>query len=93
MLIVQASYLSEPLFLPVCHPISSSGRKTYSLLSELSSPLVLCVPQQFNDAALIWGETSDFLHDVPDESSAAGEVSLGAGDTGLGLVGGGFLLF
>lgn len=64
---------------------------SYSLLSELSGTLVLGVPQQFNDTALIWGESGNLLDNFTDEGGAAGEGSLGSGDTGASLDDGGFL--
>lgn len=65
---------------------------TYSLLGKLTGPLVLSVPQQLDDAALIRGKTGDFADDVTDEGSAAGGTALGTADTVLGGVeGGGFL--
>lgn len=63
----------------------------YSLLGELAGTLVLGVPQQFDDTALIGGETGDLLDDVADKGGAAGETALGAADAGLGLDRGGFL--
>lgn len=68
------------------------GFNTYTLLSELAGTLVLGVPQQLNDAALIGGETDDLAGDVADELSAAGRLALGTADLGLGGVeGSGFL--
>lgn len=65
---------------------------TYALLSELAGTLVLGVPQQLNDAALIGGETDDLTSDVADELSAAGRLALGTADLVLGGVeGSGFL--
>lgn len=64
---------------------------SYSLLSELPGTLILGVPQQFNDTALIWGESRNLLDNFTDEGGAAGEGSLGSGDTGASLDGGGFL--
>lgn len=67
-------------------------RKTYPLLSDLPGALVLSVPQEFNDTALIGSETDDFTGDVANESGAAGGLALGAADPVLGGVkGGGFL--
>lgn len=63
----------------------------HSLLSQLSRALILQIPQQFNDAALIRGKTSDFLDDVADEGGTAGEGTLSAGDTRSLLNGRGFL--
>lgn len=63
----------------------------HSLLGELAGTLVLGVPQQFDDTALVGGETGDLLDDVADKGGAAGETALGAADAGLGLDGGGFL--
>lgn len=69
------------------------GIGTYALLSELAGTLVLSVPQQLNDAALIGGKTDDLTSDVPDELSAAGRLALGTADLVLGGVeGSGFLL-
>ena len=65
--------------------------KTYPLLSQLSSSLVLAVSQQFDDTTFIRGETSDFLDDVTDELGALGEVAFCAGGTGLALESGCFL--
>lgn len=69
------------------------GIGTYALLGELAGTLVLSVPQQLNDAALIGGKTDDLTSDVPDELSAAGRLALGTADLVLGGVeGSGFLL-
>jgi hypothetical protein len=65
--------------------------KTYSLLSQLSRALVLGVSEQFDDAALVGGETSDLTNDVADEGGALAEVALVAGDTSGGLDWGDFL--
>lgn len=65
---------------------------TYPLLGELTSTLVLSVSQKFDNTTLIGGETGDLLDDLPDESSALGEVALGTADAALGgLVRSGFL--
>lgn len=64
---------------------------THPLLRELAGTLVLGVPQQFDNTALIGGETSDLLDDVADKGGAAGETTLGAADASLGLDRGGFL--
>lgn len=66
-------------------------KMTYPLLGELPGTLVLGVPQQFDNTALIRGETGDLLDDVTDKGSAAGETALAAADAGLGLDRGGFL--
>lgn len=67
-------------------------KETYALLSELAGTLVLGVPQQFDDAALIGSKTDDLTGDVADERSAAGRLALGAANLGLrGVEGGGFL--
>lgn len=63
----------------------------YSLLSELAGTLVLGVPQQFDNTALIRGETGNLLDDVTDKGGAARETTLAAADAGLGLDRGGFL--
>lgn len=63
----------------------------YPLLRELPRPLVPAVAEQFNDAALVWCETSDFLNDVTDEGGALAEVALHAGNARLHLAGGDFL--
>ena len=69
-----------------------TGTKTYPLLSELTSALVLSVSQKFDDTALIGGKTDNLAGDLADEGSAAGRLALGAADLGLGGVeGGGFL--
>lgn len=60
--------------------------KTYALLSELTGTLVLGVPQQFDDAALVGSKTDDLTGDVADERSAAGRLALGAADLVLGGV-------
>ena len=65
--------------------------KTYPLLRELSSALILAVSQQFNNSALIRGKTSDLLDDVADESGALGEVTFSSGDARLWLDGFDFL--
>lgn len=66
--------------------------KTYSLLRELTSTLVLSVSQEFDDTALIGGKTDNLAGDLTDESGAAGGLTLGAADAVLGgLEGGGFL--
>jgi hypothetical protein len=71
----------------------TSQWQTYPLLGELASPLILGVPQEFDDAALIRGKTGDLADNVADKGSAAGGTALGAADTVLGGVeGGGFLL-
>jgi len=68
------------------------GLDTYALLSELAGTLVLGVPQQFNDAALIGSETGDLTGDFADERSAAGRLALGTANPALGGVeGSGFL--
>lgn len=72
--------------------IHTTGTKTYPLLSELTSALVLSVSQEFDDTALIGGKTDNLAGDLADEGSAAGRLALGAADLGLGGVeGGGFL--
>lgn len=72
--------------------IQTTGTKTYPLLSELTSALVLSVSQEFDDTALIGGKTDNLAGDLADEGSAAGRLALGAADLGLGGVeGGGFL--
>lgn len=80
-----------PLFLGDPVKLDNFAGASYSLLSELSGTLILGVPQQFNDAALIWGKSRDLLDNFTDESGAAGEGSLGSGDTGASLDDGGFL--
>lgn len=70
---------------------SMRGKMAYSLLGELAGTLVLGVPQQFDNTALVRSETGNLLDDVADEGSAAGETTLGAADAGLGLDRGGFL--
>lgn len=65
--------------------------KTYPLLGQLPRPLVLAVPQQFNNTSLIWCETRNLLDDFADEGRALGEVALGTGDAWLALDEGGFL--
>ena len=67
------------------------GRWAYSLLGELAGTLVLGVPQQFDNTALIRGETGNLLDDVTDKGGAAGETALAAADASLGLDRGGFL--
>lgn len=37
--------------------VVGDGEVTYSLLCELSGALVLAVAEEFDDAALVWGET------------------------------------
>ena len=64
---------------------------TYSLLSQLSSPLVLAIPQQFDDTTFIGCETGDFFDNVTDELGAFGEVAFGAGGAGFALESGCFL--
>jgi hypothetical protein len=59
--------------------------QTYPLLGQLSRPLVLAIPQQFDDSSLVRCETSDFLDDFTDEGCALGEVALGAGDAWFAL--------
>ena len=54
---------------------------TYPLLRQLSRPLILAVPQQFDDSSLIRSQTSDFLDNFADEQSALCEVAFGSGDT------------
>lgn len=96
----QFRYLPAPKTVDRSKQIISNRRsnptnheRTYPLLGELPSPLVLCVPQEFNDAALIGGKTGDLADNVADEGSPTGGTALGAADTGLGGVkGGGFLL-
>ena len=65
--------------------------KTYSLLCQLPRALVLGVSEQFDDAALVGGETGDFADDVTHERGALAEVALGARDAGGGLDRGDFL--
>lgn len=60
-------------------------QKTYSLLSQLSRPLILAVPQQFDDTTLIGGKTGDFADNIADEGGALAQVALVAGDAGGGL--------
>lgn len=71
--------------------IQGRGRCAYSFLGDLPGTLVLGVSQQFDNAALIGGETGDLLDDVADKGSAAGKTALVAADAGLGLDRGGFL--
>lgn len=76
-----------PSLLPI-----GSGTRTYSLLRELTSTLVLSVSQEFDDAALIGGKANNLAGDLTDESGAARRLTLGAADAVLGgLEGGGFL--
>ena len=65
--------------------------RTYPLLRQLSRPLVLAVPQQFNDSSLIRRQPSHLLDDLTNESSALAQVALGAGDARFADEGGGFL--
>lgn len=68
-------------------------QKTYPLLSELTSALVLSVSQKFDDTALVGGKTDDLAGDLTDEGSAAGRLALAAADLVLGGVEGrGFLV-
>jgi hypothetical protein len=48
-----------------------AAERTEPLLRQLAGALVLAVPQQFDDAALIGGETRDFADDLADELGAA----------------------
>ena len=67
-------------------------KETYPLRSQLSSPLILSVSQQFNDTALIWSKTDNFAGDFTDECGAAGGLALRTGDSVLrGVEGSGFL--
>ena len=65
---------------------------TYPLLGQLSRPLVLAVPQQFDDASLVWCQAGDFLDDFADELRALCEVAFGAGDARFALEEGCFLV-
>ena len=65
--------------------------RTYSLLGQLSCPLVLGVAEQLDHSALIRSKTGDFLDDFADKRGAFGEVALCAGDAGFVCEGGGFL--
>lgn len=55
------------------------------LLREFSGSLVLSVTDQLDNTLLIWGESSDLLDDLPDESSPLGELSLASSNAGLEL--------
>ena len=48
----------------------SPNKRTYPSLGELSCALVLAVPQQFDDTALIRGETRDFADNLADKLGA-----------------------
>ena len=48
-----------------------TAKRTESLLRQLARALVLAVPQQFDDAALIWGKARDFADNLADELGAA----------------------
>jgi hypothetical protein len=65
---------------------------TYSLLRQLSRPLVLAVSNQLNDSPLIRCKPSDFLDDLTDERGALGEVAFSTGDSWDGGYGCDFLL-
>ena len=47
-----------------------TAERTKSLLRQLSCALVLAVPQQFDDTALIRGETRDFADNLADKLGA-----------------------
>ncbi len=51
---------------------------THPLLCQLARPLVLAVPQQLNNAALVRGEAGNLLDDLAHESGALAQVALGA---------------
>jgi len=53
-----------------------TSKRTKSLLRQLARTLVLAVPQQFDDAALVGCKTGDFADDVADELGALREATL-----------------
>ena len=59
---------------------------TYPLLGKLPGPLVLSVPQQFNDTALIGSKTDNLAGNFADERGTARGLALGAADPVLGGV-------
>jgi hypothetical protein len=65
--------------------------QTYPLLRQLSRPLVLRVPQQLDNTALIRSKAGNLLDDLTNECSAAGDVTLSTADSWLGIDGSGFL--
>ena len=80
-------------FLHLVHLSLGATEGPEPLLREFPCSLVLGVSQQFNDTALIWGKTGDFLNDITDELSATGKMALCPRDSGLGSVGSGFMAF
>lgn len=64
---------------------------THPLLCQLAGTLVLAVPQQLDNTALVGGEASDLLDNVTNKSGALAQVALGAGHTGLDNARSGFL--
>ena len=60
---------------------ASEGTK--SLLCELAGTLVLGVTEEFDDTALVWCESRNLLHDLPNELGALASLSLGSADTRL----------
>merc|ERR1712225_73344 len=59
------------------------GWNSYSLLCELAGTLVLGVAEEFDDTALVWCESRNLLHDLPNKLGALASLSLGSADTGL----------
>ena len=87
------SQFSSTSLLETCATNGGLRSKTYPLLGELSCALVLGVSEQFDDTALVGGETGDFADDVTHERGALAEVALGAGDAGRWLDRGDLLLW
>lgn len=84
---------ANPFPLPFTHHQRFHHAKTYPLLGELTSALVLSVSQEFDDAALIGGKTDNLAGDLTNESGTAGRLALGTADPGLGGVKRGGLLY
>ena len=57
--------------------------KTYSLLRQLSRPLILAVSQQFDHSSLVGCQASDFLDDLADESGAFAQMAFAPGHAGF----------
>jgi len=83
-LVSRASGFSNNLLHLVDLPLGTT-HGTEPLLRQLPCPLILRIPQQFDNATLIRGETSNFLDDLTNKSCAAREMSLRSANAGLGF--------